>query len=1024
MWHDVRAHPKIGNLVARAVSVESKVTQISSCRMTLSAKRELHVHTDPAAVTSWCRERAKPGCVFVTPSASSRRNFLHKSAAERGVTLGVSAISRGRLLGTLESRAGLLRLPILPPTLERMLTLGAAREARVPLFDSESITPAGAIATISSVISKLRLNGISPRQYADTGGDSRVADAFSRFEKRRIELGICDRADQIARLLANGIPSLALVIEEPSFADRITYDLYSAAIQSSRSCAIGISELTGNGMASLVISRLTSLGFTYAISRAEGTLPRMTALGGAGAQDEVQLVARHMLALLRGNSSNGDVVEVQPSEILGIAPNSGYLEELHRACAAIGIPIASQRRISATDVPMVRALLTAFKAIANPSEDTPATGRALLCTPYVSLSLRRADQLNRYFITRGCGSLSDWARFAHKIESKRFQKLAEAIPSLSKRLTEPLAPRELAGIMTSLALDYGFLSSGRKKYLRSGDEEAVRLDQQGWNAVTDAIDEINGALALVGRRTITALEWLEALEAALAETSVRVEAKGTNGIHLTIVGAGMPQADHVFAVGWKEGIFPRRMREDAFLPDNVKRALNESGAMFRLAEDRVAEDADKRERIHKAARQTLTVSWPASDEDGSQQLPSFYMDDLGITERSRRSIGDPTWPIGLTTNRTETLSRATLLARHRSSNNIEEEADGVRQALAELTSAEKRAYDGGMHAPQVIKLPTAIVAECGTLAGTMSASQAKTFVHCLYRHFGEKRLSLQPLVVPALDQRLLGSIAHAVLAEAGRAGFTADGLESLFTVRWRRMLGEAFIPRDVIEEFERHMLFERLQEIVETERLWLSASRCQATHFELAFGQLGEQARVERDPASREDGLRIALPPGSATDEATMRGSIDRVDVVDIDGRRYGVAIDYKLGGGSSNRKEMDELADFQLPIYCEMLPQFRIEPVGAYFYGIGSGERHGVIREDFGNMLLPPEFDGKVTELSPDGFASYMGERQSALRQNIARLASGELVVHPRKDDCSYCELRPVCRIGTFAVGGAGGDE
>jgi hypothetical protein len=30
--------------------------------------------------------------------------------------------------------------------------------------------------------------------------------------------------------------------------------------------------------------------------------------------------------------------------------------------------------------------------------------------------------------------------------------------------------------------------------------------------------------------------------------------------------------------------------------------------------------------------------------------------------------------------------------------------------------------------------------------------------------------------------------------------------------------------------------------------------------------------------------------------------------------------------------------------------------------------------------------------------------------------------VVRPRKDDCAFCELRPVCRVGTF--GGGSGDE
>jgi hypothetical protein len=63
------------------------------------------------------------------------------------------------------------------------------------------------------------------------------------------------------------------------------------------------------------------------------------------------------------------------------------------------------------------------------------------------------------------------------------------------------------------------------------------------------------------------------------------------------------------------------------------------------------------------------------------------------------------------------------------------------------------------------------------------------------------------------------------------------------------------------------------------------------------------------------------------------------------------------------------------------------------------------------------------VKRLSEEEFVSYMRTRMGALSGEVARLARGELVVRPRKDDCAFCELRPVCRIGTFG-GGSGGDD
>jgi hypothetical protein len=112
-------------------------------------------------------------------------------------------------------------------------------------------------------------------------------------------------------------------------------------------------------------------------------------------------------------------------------------------------------------------------------------------------------------------------------------------------------------------------------------------------------------------------------------------------------------------------------------------------------------------------------------------------------------------------------------------------------------------------------------------------------------------------------------------------------------------------------------------------------------------------------------------------------------------------------------------MADFQLPIYCEVLPLFGIEPVGAVYLGIGSGERYGVMRSDFADELLPADRRRGVRVLSPDEYRHYMLVRQAVLRDEIARLARGQLRTKPRNDDCGYCDLRPVCRIGTFGVGG-----
>ena len=751
--------------------------------------------------------------------------------------------------------------------------------------------------------------------------------------------------------------------------------------------------------------------------------PAMRAIGGAGMYDEVELVAREMLALLRSRepvldgSTPGSRRPLAPGDILGLAPNGAYLALLHDACTRLGIPVAGKRRVELLDVPLVRALLNAFELLADPKADSAERGLALLATPYIGLSLDQHDALARTLTKRALGAIESWRRFATGTNSGRFQRLAEAAPLMMARLTGERSHRELAGTITELAVDHGFLANGRRANLEAGCDDVVRMDQQGWEALAKALDELGAALRLAGIARLPARRWLAELTELLANAHVAADAKPLDGVRLTVTGAGLPAAAHVFAVGWREGLVPRRTREDPFLTERVKRRLNELGAIFPLTTDRVAHEHERRERVLRASRESLTISYPAADQDGNPLLPSFYLDDLGLVDDARRDanergVGDATWPLSLAATRNERVARATLLARHRPAASLGDELDAVKGTLRELTGREIRAYRGRVHAPQVIRLSRAARREAAKLAGVMSASQARTATHCLYEHFGTRRLGIAQLRAPSVDSLLVGNVVHGVLAELGRRGFDPEGIDSLLAAHWNRWLPDA-LHGEPESEFEREMLASQLRDLVTAEREYLEATGVRAEHFELAFGLPADGS----DPASIAQGLEILLPPGAPIDASMLRGSIDRVDVVLRDGKRYGAAIDYKTGKGSSYWKEMEEMADFQLPIYCAVLPLFGIEPVGAFYLGVSSQERYGVVRADFADVFAP-DAGRQVRKLDVDGFDAYMRTRIDTLGGEVARLARGELVVRPRRDDCKFCELRPVCRVGTFGAG------
>jgi hypothetical protein len=536
--------------------------------------RELFVASDPERVAAWCHARLGPGVLYVAPSAAARQAARRAVLGGTGVAVGTRIVKLSGLLDAIDSRAGLGPLPAIGAVLSRLFLVEAGRAARVPLFGDA--TPSGAVAVLGRLLGDLRLNDVSPDAYRAADGDARAADAYARYEIQRQRFGFTDEADRLFRA-TEAMPRMGtVVLEDPAVSSALQARLFAALVERSDAVSVGVPDLSDVappapcGPAAAARAFFRGLGIPESTDGSRAARPEILALSGVGSDGEVALVARHILRLLREGTPAAD--------ILGVAPRAGYLERLHEACARIGVPVASPRRVAVLDVPLVRTLLGVFGAIADAAEDTAERGLGYLGTPYLGLSQERHDAVHRRLTLAGRGGLRSWMEHARLPAKHPTQALATAVESLAATLAKPQAASGLATIASRLVLDFGFLSSARRHYLAAGRDDAVRADQQAWEIVPAAFDEVAEAFTVVGRRKVAAGEPLAELTSALQDASVRLDHRGVRGVHLTIAGAGLPPAEHVFAVGWREGVFPRRPREDPLLPDAVKAALNGTGA--------------------------------------------------------------------------------------------------------------------------------------------------------------------------------------------------------------------------------------------------------------------------------------------------------------------------------------------------------------------------------------------------------------------------------------------------------------
>jgi len=189
------------------------------------------------------------------------------------------------------------------------------------------------------------------------------------------------------------------------------------------------------------------------------------------------------------------------------------------------------------------------------------------------------------------------------------------------------------------------------------------------------------------------------------------------------------------------------------------------------------------------------------------------------------------------------------------------------------------------------------------------------------------------------------------------------------------------------------------------------------TYAELAFGQEAYPERLQ-DPASVATPLSLALSTSADQTTVHFRGSIDRVDIVQVGGKQYGVAIDYKSGKDAKfYARDMREGRDLQLRLYLLALQRlWGITPGGALFLGFGDGKLRGAIRADVASQY--PAIGEDSILFGPEEWQRFVHDETPALIAKLVdRLITFDITPQPFGEDCGFCELACICRFERYAA-------
>lgn len=757
-----------------------------------------------------------------------------------------------------------------------------------------------------------------------------------------------------------------------------------------------------------------------------GPAPRREVLSCGNPRDEVLTVAKHLLRLVEEEGLDFRHTGVVTRTL------DPYLPWIREIFPAHGIPFHTPAREPLHRSQRVRAVLALLDL---PVRDYP---RAAVIDLLASHHFNFAGVLDRRVeprpelwdvATRSLGigrGMGEWRRLERyrltslelnlvdeedesrrlRVDREQLGALLDAVEALHADLSA--LPRE--GAWSDLAARWHALI---ERFLVPGPDE-------GEGEVTHAIDDAFAGLAAldaVGAR-VSLPDFVAALRKSLERASVPLMRVPVPGVQVLDAGAarGIPFRA-LFLVGMNEGVFPRTIREDPFLPDRARRTL-ETVLGYKISSKLAGYDEEKLlfALLSGAAAERLCCTWPRADAAGRALAPSWYLravapatDGAGMESRSipKSVLGkrgtppfdDPRWLLP-----EELAVRRALRG--------EDPRPHARIAGASMENLDKslaaiRALDDGAGAAGPFDGVTGPLPEAWDrlLERRISPTTLEAYGRCPFQYFAGRVLRLERLERPewtapvqALEQ---GQICHEVLQ-----AFYGD-LDRALGDGWMEWLDSA--AARVLSAFEergptgypaaweaaREELLAMLREAVRADRQEMAESGFRPVGLE-------KDLTAQLDADWPED-LR-GLP---------LQGRLDRVDH-DARGGRYRV-IDYKYKSGKAPGAVDKDPVRAALQARRLQLPIYLLLAAG----GEIGREAAGAGAVDAAWYFLAPRWENGplvAKELAGQSWREPAGEK---IRDTVAHLLrgvrDGEFPMVPGEDYCRFCQVSEICRKDHF---------
>ncbi len=479
----------------------------------------------------------------------------------------------------------------------------------------------------------------------------------------------------------------------------------------------------------------------------------------------------------------------------------------------------------------------------------------------------------------------------------------------------------------------------------------------------------------------------------------------------------------LFVVGMNEGVFPRTIREDAFLRDRDREVL-ERDLGYKVSQKLAAFDEEKLlfALLVTAARERFYCSFQRSDESGRVLAPSWYLADLkrALGGAGAKPITEKTLPRSIMDKVShEPFSREDLLLPEELAIQLSL-AGKEAVTLIEAAELSPGLYKAGIKTIERLDVSSQRLGEFdGMLAQiedhrrhfsqrSLSPTGLELYNRCPFQYFALQVLGLERLEAPeesagpsAADY---GNLGHAILKTTyqelmDRSYFTksapAIDVDAVLATAAQRAFAEYEAEHPLGYPLAWENLCENLTEILRA-----------VLHCDLK-----ELRESGYQPVALESGIEDKLSADwpQPLQGFPVHGRMDRIDIDQAGNRVRIVDYKFKLGAGPSTadrdlRRAALRGEKLQPPIYSVL---------GKRWMEVHRAQAGALSGEACFFYLAPRWRDGPLV-IQSFGFEDLSGrlgaEVKETVSQLVAGIQSGRFFIQ-RGQHCQYCEVTEICR-------------